>query len=136
MKRNMKVIQINGLRGLFLTFFVISCLIAGFVAFPAFLSMYLWNSAAQATALFPPINFGEGLLLWAIIVFSFYVFSKKRFIVSFDAKHELSDAEVSEVVSRIKAHTIKRQILKTKDFVSKPETKEETKEVSTEHSEN
>lgn len=102
MKKNLRVIQINGFRGLFFAIFIVSCLIAGFIAFPAFLTMETWNYLASKTGSFPSINFGEGVLLWAIITFSVYVFNKRKFIVSFNAKQELTDDEVKDVLSRIK----------------------------------
>lgn len=116
MKKNLRVVQINGFRGLFLTLFIISCLIAGFIAFPAFLSMSLWNYLALRTGSFPLINFGEGILLWAIIAFSVFIFNKKRFIVSFNSQQELTEDEVKEVLSRIKQQTLNPPMLLPKDF--------------------
>lgn len=102
MKRNLRVIQINGFRGLLLTIFIVSCLIAGFIAFPALLTMNAWNYFSLKTGSFPAITFYEGLLLWAIITFSIYLFNKKNFIVSFKAQEELTEKEVKEVISKIK----------------------------------
>lgn len=103
MRRNFRVIQINGFRGLFLALFAFSCLIAGFVAFPSFLIMNAWNYLSSATGSFPVINFGESLLLLAIIVLSVFIFGKKKFIVSFNSPQELSEDEVRDVVAKIKA---------------------------------
>lgn len=100
MKNNFRLVQINGFKGLLITLFMLSCLIAGFIAFPSFLTMNLWNYLAIKTS-FPLINFYEGLLLWAIIIFSIFLFSKKKFIVSFSTQHELTESEVKNVVSRI-----------------------------------
>ncbi|MFA7658900.1 MAG: hypothetical protein WCY19_05660 [Candidatus Gastranaerophilaceae bacterium] len=125
MKRNLRVLQINGLRGLFLTLFIISCIIAGFIVFPAFLTMNVWNYLAVKTGSFPSISFGGGALLWAIITFSIYVFNKRKFIVSFNAQQELTEDEVREVVSKIKAQAIQHQILLPRDFNIKKEDKEE-----------
>lgn len=130
MKKNLKVLQINGFRGLLLTFFIISCLIAGFIAFPAFLTMNLWDYLATKTGSFPVINFHEGLLLWTIIVFSVYLFNKRKFIVSFNAQQELTDDEVKEVISRFKSQKIDDGILVPKDLNS---NKEELQEVQSEH---
>lgn len=102
MKRNLRVVQINGFRGLILTLFIISCLIAGFIAFPSFLAMNIWNHLAIKTGSFPFINFYQGILLWAIVAFSIFIFSKRKFIVSFSSKQELTEDEVKNVVSRIK----------------------------------
>lgn len=140
MKKNLRVVQINGFRGLLFAFFIISCLIAGFVAFPAFLSMNIWNYLAAKTGSFPIISFGEGVMLWAIIAFSVFIFNKKKFIVSFKAKQELSDDEVNEVITRIKSQTINKHLLMPKDFTNdfnvKKEPKEEVNEITTEQNNN
>lgn len=101
-KNNVRVIQINGLRGLMLAFFIISCLVAGFIAFPAFLTMHIWNYFLAKSVSLPMINFSQGVLLWAIIVISAFLFNKKRFIVSFSAEQELSDNQVQRIVSKVK----------------------------------
>lgn len=103
MRRNLRVIQINGFRGLFLTLFIISCLIAGFIAFPAFLAMNIWNYLAVKTGSFSSINFYGGILLWAIIAFSVFIFSKRKFIVSFNARQELTENEIKDAISKIKS---------------------------------
>lgn len=102
MRKNLKVLQINGFRGLLLTLFIISCLIAGFIAFPAFLTMNAWNYLSVKTGSFPLITFQEGILLWAIIVFSAYIFNKRKFIISINSQQELTEDELKEVMSKIK----------------------------------
>lgn len=101
-KNNVRVIQINGLRGLLLTFFIISCLVAGFIAFPAFLTMNIWNLFIAKSASLPTINFAQGVLLWAIIIISGFIFNKRKFILSFSAEEELSDTQVQRIVSKVK----------------------------------
>lgn len=103
MKRNLRVIQINGFSGLLIAFFMISCLIAGFVAFPAFLTMQTWNYLAQKTGSFPVLSFAGGTLLWAILALSIYVFNKRKFIVSFNSRQELSEDEIKNVISKIRS---------------------------------
>lgn len=127
MKKNFRVVQINGLRGIMIALFVISCLVAGFIVFPAFLTMNVWNYLSVTTASFPLINMYEGALLWAIIVFSTYIFTKRKFIVSFNSEKELTDEEVSQVVAKIKSHTLNNQILHAKDSneFDKPEINKE-----------
>lgn len=130
MKKNLKVIQINGIRGLFMAFFIITCLIAGFVGFPALITMITWNYLALKTGSLLSINYAEGLLLWAIIAFSIYIFNKRKFIVSFNSQQELTDDEIKEVVSRIKSQPLNHHVILPKDIIDK-ETKEEI-ECSTE----
>lgn len=131
MKRNLRVVQIKGFRGLFLTLFIISCLIAGFIAFPAFLSMNIWNHLAVKTGSFPSINFYGGVLLWAIIAFSIFMFSKRKFIVSFSSKQELTEDEVLDVVSRIKGINAGINNVKCKKEVNE-ETLNNKQEIETE----
>lgn len=103
MKKNrVRIIQINGLRGLLLTFFIISCVAAGFIAFPAFLTMNAWNYFSTTFNTFPLINFSQGLLLWAIIVICAFILNKKRFIVSFTAEQELNESQVQRITSKVK----------------------------------
>lgn len=128
MKKNLRVIQINGFRGLLVTLFIICCLIAGFIAFPAFVTMNGWNYLAVKTGSFPAINFGEGVLLWAIITFSIYIFNKKKFIVSFNAQQEMSDDEIKTIISRIKSQKISKNILIPKDFQKELNISKEHKE--------
>lgn len=132
MKRNMRVLQINGFRGIFLALFIVSCLIVGFIAFPSFLAMNAWNFLASKTGSFPAITFIEGLLLWAIIVFSAYIFNKRRFIVSFNAQQELTEDEVRQVLSRIKKQVINKNEL-SKELKTLNENIDEVVEVSSEH---
>lgn len=126
--RNMRIIQINGIRGLLITLFIASCLIAGFIAFPSFLAMNIWNFFSESTSAFPAITFVQGLLLWSIIAFSFYIFNKRKFIVSFNSQPELTEPEINEMMAKIKTQVIKKQILKYKDLKSE-EIKEELKEL-------
>ena len=67
MKRKTRVIQIDGFRGLILALFAVVCLAAGFIAFPGYVAMCIWNHFASL----PPINLFQGVLLWAIVAMSF-----------------------------------------------------------------
>lgn len=139
MKKNLRVVQINGFRGIFVALFVVSCLIAGFVAFPALLAMNAWNYVAVKSGAVNLLTFGEGVLLWAIIAFSLFIFNKKKFIVSFNAPQELTDDEVREVVSKIKSQTNNHVILPKdfqKDINISLEHKEELQEAQSEKKEN
>ena len=43
MKKNIKVIEINGLRGILAVTYAIICAVAGFLFFPAWALMSIWN---------------------------------------------------------------------------------------------
>ena len=63
MKRKTRIIQISGIRGILTVIFVVTCLAAGFIAFPAIVAMRVWNFFAEL-AVIPSINVWQGLLLW------------------------------------------------------------------------
>ena len=66
MRKNAKIIQISGFRGLLLAVFIVTCLIAGFVVFPGLGAMYLWNITMASSFSLPAINIFQGILLWLI----------------------------------------------------------------------
>ena len=83
MKKRTRIIQISGLRGILMMLFIVSCLAAGFIAFPAFVPMYAWNWSTQYFAI-PAINIYQGLMLWAIVAISgFIINDRKKFLVAF-----------------------------------------------------
>lgn len=136
MKKNVKIVQINGFRGLLLTIFIVSCLIAGFVVFPAFLTMNVWNYLAIKTGSFPVITVLGGILLWAIIAFSLYLFNNRRFIVAVNTQQELTEAEVKDVMNKIKSQQLNSSIMLTKDVNINPDKNEQLSEATKEHNNN
>lgn len=133
MKKNVKIVQINGFRGLVLTVFIVSCLIAGFVVFPAFLTMNIWNYISIKTGSFPVINVLGGILLWAIIAFSAYIFNNRKFIVAINSQQELTEAEVTEVMKKIKNQQINSSIILPKDININQEKAESLSEATKEN---
>ena len=53
MKNNLNVIQIRGLRGLIFAVMIGCCLVAGFVVFPGWLCMQIWNALEKSFAPWP-----------------------------------------------------------------------------------
>lgn len=98
-----KVIQISGVRGIFLAIFTVVCLFAGFVMFPAKISMYAWNYIGSHYIALPAINLGQGVLLWIMVALSIYLLNNKQFAISFHQPMELSEDEMRVLMSRIKA---------------------------------
>ena len=116
MKRKTKILKVKGFRGLFVTMFAISCLIAGFIAFPGFLIMNIWNYFSSKTISFPSITFYGGVLLWGIIVLSIFITKKKNFSFFIGAPQELTETEVKEVISRLKSQNNSHSIIVAKDI--------------------
>ncbi len=132
MKRKTKVIQVSGLRGIFLMIFIAACLAAGFIAFPAILAMHAWNYFANMIA-FPVINIYQGLLLWAIIAISgFIINDRKKFLVAFKAPDRLSDEDMRKLMERVKmqaqAKALNSMILKSAKPVEKEDKVDDASE--------
>ena len=101
----MKIIQIDGIKGLISAVFIGACLFAGFVIFPGYSAMYLWNRYLAAEYMFPVLNLFQGVLLWGIVAISYCILSKKGFAVSFKETPELSDEELDKILQSAKFGT-------------------------------
>ena len=120
-----RVIQINGLSGLLMTLFIVSCLIAGFVFFPAFVCMSGWNYLASRVDSVVSISFLGGLLLWGIIVICFLITNKRHLIVSFGIPKNMSSDELKEVFRRAEESDDPDEILKELEKRVEEENSEE-----------
>lgn len=111
MKKNLNIIQIKGFRGLLLAGFVICCLVAGFIAFPGWLGMQAWNYTSTYFSGMPAIGLIQGVLLWGIILTSYFVFRKEKVVVCMKAPQGLNDEELKAVFANIKQQSIEDPIL-------------------------
>ena len=131
MRRNAHIIQISGFRGILMAIFVVSCLAAGFIAFPALVAMHAWNYAANYFSI-PVISFLQGLMLWAIVaILGFIINDRKKYLVAFSPKTELSPEEVDKIMERVKlqrkAQLLNSMILKS-DEMKKEDKEDKDKE--------
>ena len=99
MRRNAKIIQIAGFRGILTAIFVVTCLAAGFVAFPGFVAMTIWN---KCVTVLPQINLLQGILLWAMVALVCYIANNQRFAISFETPKELTDEEMDALMQRVR----------------------------------
>ena len=111
MKKNINVIQIKGIRGLILAGFVVCCLIAGFVAFPGWLGMQIWNYTSSYFNNLPAIGLFQGILLWGIIIASYFTFRKERVVLCMMAPQGLSDEELKAVFADMQKQAMEDPIL-------------------------
>ena len=111
MKKNINVIQIKGIRGLIIAGFVVSCLIAGFIAFPGFVAMYLWNFIAQQLEQIPTIGIFQGVLLWGILVAAYFTFVKEKFVVCMKSPQGLNEEELKAVFADVKKQAEEDKII-------------------------
>lgn len=95
----MKIVRIDGIKGLINALFICAGLIAGFVIAPGYLAMHLWNKYLVNLLQFPTLNHLQGVLLWGIVAITYCILSKEGFAVYFkDAPNELSEEEINSIV--------------------------------------
>lgn len=129
MKKNLNIIKINGIRGLIVAGMVVCCLATGFILFPAFVAMHIWNFAAPYANL-PLIGLVQGALLWAILVVSYFTFRKNKMIVCVRTPQGLSEEELKEVFADMKKQAqmdpVLQAMLKAREAELKIQKTEET----------
>lgn len=102
MNRNFKVIKINGFRGVLTAIFVVGCLVTGFVVFPGWLFMNLWNYIASFYILMPKMALIHGIILWAIVALTFYGINNNRLLIGFSAPPTLNEDQIKDIMARVK----------------------------------
>ena len=100
----MKVVQINGIKGLITALFIGVCLFAGFVIFPGYVAMTLWNKYLVSNLMFPALNLMQGVLLWAIAAITFCIISKQELAVSQKSTPDLTDEELESIIKKAKSN--------------------------------
>ena len=98
----MKIVQIDGVKGVITAVFMGACPFSGFVLCPGYAAMSLWNKYLVNLYMFPTLNLFQGVLLWGIAVITYCILSKKGFAISFKNTPELSDAELNSIIQRAK----------------------------------
>ena len=111
MKKKLNVIQIKGTRGLILAGFVVCCLAAGFIVFPGWVSMLIWNLVSANTSAIPTIGLIQGILLWGILAVSYFIFRKEKVVVCMKTPQALSEEELKTVFADIKKQSLEDPIL-------------------------
>lgn len=83
MNRRFNVIQLSGLKGIFFILFIIGCAAAGFLIFPGWVCMHIWNYAMSFFVDMPAMTMLHGIILWCIIALIIFQLNKKDFGISF-----------------------------------------------------
>ncbi|MBQ4115060.1 hypothetical protein IJD34_06615 [bacterium] len=102
MKKNTNIIQIRGIRGLIVAMGVVCCLIAGFVVFPGWVCMNLWNISSKFFSNIPTIGIIQGILLWGIIYLTYKTLRKDKLVVCIKSPQGLSEDELKDIFADIK----------------------------------
>lgn len=103
MNKKFSVIKINGFKGLLLAVFCIGCIIAGFLIFPGWICMHIWNYFAGFFLQAPVMHLVHGILLWCIIALSVYAINRGDLTISFGTASPLppNEEKIKEVISKI-----------------------------------
>ena len=109
--KKLNVIQIKGIKGLVIAGFVVSCLAAGFIVFPGWVGMNLWNLASSYFTNLPTIGLIQGVLLWGIVFISYMILRKEKVIVCMKSPQGLSEEELKSVLSDMKKQSLEDPIL-------------------------
>ena len=72
MKKKVKVVEINGLRGIIVVIYAIICAIAGFILFPSWVLMQMWNFLGTHIYSLPQMTLIHGFMLYAILVLFYF----------------------------------------------------------------
>ena len=135
MKKNFKVITINGIRGAIVAVFIVMGLIAGFIISPGWVCMQLWNYAIEeANLAVSTMNIYQGIMLWAIIALSLYALNNKRALIGFGSYQGLSPEQIKDIMNRAKESEDK--ILRQLESMAKEKAEKELKkDISVENKE-
>ncbi len=124
----MKILQIDGIKGLVTAVFMGICLFAGFVLFPGMVAMHFWNRYLVNLYMFPQLSLFQGVLLWGIVVVSYCILSKSGLAVSFKSTPELSEEELESIIKSAKISSNMRIMNKIMSKADKVEIHKNSKE--------
>lgn len=128
MKKNLNVIQIRGIKGLFIAGMVVCCLFAGFIVFPGWVWMQLWNMVSSYITNIPQIGLIQGILLWGIIIAAYFTFRKEKLVVCVRSPKGLSEDELKAVFADIKKQSLDDPVLQAMMKAREAELKINTNE--------
>lgn len=98
----MKVLKINGIRGVIFVIFCLCCLVTGFIFFPSWACMHIWNAIANHFYQMPKMEMIHGVLLWAIIALSLYVIHTNKSFISFQKINTKDDKFMKNLMQKLK----------------------------------
>lgn len=120
MNKKFNVIKLSGFKGVLLILFLIGCLGAGFLIFPGWICMNIWNFVSSFAASYmyeiPRMNITHGMILWAIIALSAYALNKNNFCISFKS-FSPSEERLQRLINK-ETNEISKEILLNKSEFS------------------
>ncbi|MCQ2754486.1 MAG: hypothetical protein MJ231_05505 [bacterium] len=135
MRKNVNVIEIRGIRGLIIAGLAAICLFAGFIVFPGWVWMNIWNFITNFVSNMPKIGLFQGTLLWGIMIAAYFAFKKDKMVVCFKTPKGLSEDELKEVFANIKKQAdedpVLQAMLKARETELKLKNQESMEEAET-----
>lgn len=106
MKKNFKIIHINGISGLIAVFFIAVCLFCGFVIFPILGLKAAWNHGLSPYSKIPTIGLFQSFLLWAFITLNLVAFFKNKVSIKISNEDVLKDPELKNMLKNVQTNTV------------------------------
>lgn len=100
MKKNFKVITINGFRGILAVIFIALGLIAGFVISPAWVCMTVWNHYFSTSTIVSSMNLFQGIMLWTMIALILYALNGKNQLIGFGNYPSISRNQIKDILNK------------------------------------
>lgn len=119
MNKKFNVIKLSGLKGILMILFLAGCLVAGFLIFPGWICMNIWNfiSTFAASYMFeiPRMSITHGILLWGIIALSAYALNRNNFCISFNS-FSPSEEKLQKIISRESKELLQQKKESTENY--------------------
>lgn len=94
MKKNFKVIQLNGLAGLIIILLVVIAAVGSVVVLPVYGIKYFWNEFINTYFNLPTIRLAQASLLWFAALSVCYGYLKKRICFKFVNMADMPDNSI------------------------------------------
>ena len=106
MKKNFKVIQLNGFAGLIIILLVVLAAIGSIVVLPIYGTKFLWNEFVSSAFTIQEIRLSQAALLWFAALAVFYGYLKKRicfkFVNSAEMPNNINSIDYEKFMEKIK----------------------------------
>lgn len=98
MNKNFKIIQVHGLSGFLIFGFIAAGIFCGFIMFPIWLIMNLWNIFISNNFHLPVINYFQSLLLWMAVILSLYLILRNSISIKIQKEEDFDYSELKNIV--------------------------------------
>ena len=95
--KKIKVINLSGYRGILLVTYAIICAAAGFILFPAWAIMALWNYIGTYIYGLPHMSIIHGFMLYAVLILLYFATSQNKPLLGLSSNN-LSQAQIAALM--------------------------------------